>query len=101
MIIQEYRIHLRYLDDHKCPGCAEKLERRPRCLWQKAVSFALPLRHYKCSACYQRFFAFSPAWNQMPFLEKGLRLLVTVVVLLTAVALFFAVLFRILFQIMA
>ena len=80
--IQEYRIYLRQLDDHKCPRCQEHLERRPRRLWQKAVSFALPLRHYKCSGCNRRFFAFSPRWNRMPVVEKFLRSLATVVVLL-------------------
>ncbi|MCX8159712.1 MAG: hypothetical protein N3G18_02120 [Candidatus Saccharicenans sp.] len=82
MKIQEFRISLRYLYDHKCPCCGENLERRPRRLWQKAVSFALPLRHYKCSDCNRRFFAFSPRWKRMHLVEKFLRSLATAVILL-------------------
>lgn len=101
MKIQEYRIYLRYLDDHKCPDCGEKLERRPRRLWQKLVSFALPLRHYKCSGCYQSFFAFSPLWKQTPVAEKIIRLLATAVVLLAGAYIILRIIFVIFYMIMA
>ncbi|MBC7350115.1 MAG: hypothetical protein H5U05_09105 [Candidatus Aminicenantes bacterium] len=84
MKIQNFRIYLRQLADHQCPRCGDRLNRRPRLLWQKAVSFALPLRHYKCSGCSGRFFAFSPRWNRMNVVEKFLRAVATVVVLLVA-----------------
>ncbi|MGB9906129.1 MAG: hypothetical protein ACPLRR_01935 [Candidatus Saccharicenans sp.] len=84
MKIQSFRIYLHRLDDNQCPRCGDHLDRRPRLLWQKAVSFALPLRHYKCSGCNRRFFAFSPRWNRMNIVEKFLRVVATVVVLLVA-----------------
>lgn len=86
MKVQGFRIYLRRLDDHKCPRCGERLERRPRRLWQKALSFALPLRHYKCgNGCERRFFAFSPRWNRMSIIERSLRVLATAVVILSAI----------------
>jgi len=101
MKIQEYRIYLRYLDDHKCPDCGDKLERRPRRLWQKAVSFVLPLRHYKCSNCYHRFFAFSPKWRKMPVYEKALRIIATAVVLIAIIFISLRILVSLLVSIMA
>ncbi len=86
MKIQGFRIYLRRLDDQKCPLCGERLERRPRRLWQKAVSFALPLRHYKCeNGCERRFFAFSSCWNRMSIIERSLRLLATVAIIIVAI----------------
>ncbi|MBC7361732.1 MAG: hypothetical protein H5U06_05545 [Candidatus Aminicenantes bacterium] len=101
MKIQEYRIYLRPLDDHKCPDCGEKVSRRPRTLWQKLFSFALPLRHYKCNGCYHRFFAFSPTWQKMPIPEKILRIFTTAVVLLAVIFISFKILFSVLASIMA
>ncbi|MDI6846491.1 MAG: hypothetical protein QME28_10205 [Candidatus Saccharicenans sp.] len=85
MKIKGVRIYLRQLGDHKCPCCGEHLERLPRRLWQKALSFALPLRHYDCDGCERRFFAFSPCWNKMSIIEKSLRVLATVAVILAAI----------------
>lgn len=82
MKIQGFLVYLRRLDGHKCPLCGEQLARRPRRLWQKALSFALPLRHYRCDGCNRRFFALSPRWNRMHVVEKFLRSLATVAVLL-------------------
>lgn len=101
MKIQEYGIYLRQLDDYKCPRCGDHLERRPRRLWQKAVSFAVPLRHYKCSGCNRRFFALSPRWNRMPIVEKAARFIATVAVLLAALLASIVVLWQIMIRIMA
>ena len=75
--IGEFEIYLKPLEDHKCPHCGEKLSRRSRRLWQKAVSFAVPLRHYKCGGCYHRFFALSPSWKQMKKGERWWRVAAT------------------------
>lgn len=84
MKIQKFHVYLRPLHGNACPLCGEHLERRPRLLWQKALSFALPLRHYKCSECNRRFFAFSSRWNRMHIVEKIIRVAATVAGLLIA-----------------
>ena len=101
MNIQGFHIHLRRLDDHRCPSCGEHLDRRPRRLWQKAVSFALPLRHYRCNGCNRRFFAFSPRWNRMNIVEKFVRSLATVAILLTALFASLIILWEIMLRVMA
>ncbi|MDI6698952.1 MAG: hypothetical protein QME85_08455 [Candidatus Saccharicenans sp.] len=85
MKIKGIRIYPRQLGDHECPHCGQRLERRPRRLWQKAVSFVLPLRHYECDGCSRRFFAFSPRWNSMSIIEKSLRVLATAAVILAVI----------------
>jgi len=101
MKIQKYEIYLRPLDDQKCPDCGEKVSRRRRTLWMKLFSFALPLRQYKCSGCYHRFFAFSPTWKQMNPVEKILRLLTTAVVLLAGTYIILRIIFAIFYSIMS
>ncbi|RFT14796.1 MAG: hypothetical protein OP8BY_2373 [Candidatus Saccharicenans subterraneus] len=101
MKIQNFHLHLRRLDEHKCPRCGEQLERRPRRLWQKAVSFALPLRHYRCDGCNRRFFAFSPRWNRMHIAEKFVRSLATVAVLLIVLFASLILLWEIMIRLMA
>ena len=101
MNIQGFRIHLRQLDDHRCPRCGEQLDRRPRRLWQKAVSFALPLRHYRCSGCNRRFFAFSQRWNRMNILEKFVRSLATVAILLIVLFASLIILWEIMLRVIA
>lgn len=100
MKFQGFHIHLRRLDDHRCPRCGDRLERRPRRLWQKAVSFAVPLRHYKCQGCNRRFFAFSLRWNRMHIVEKAVRFIATVAVLLVALLASLIVLWQIMIRIM-
>lgn len=84
MKINNELIYLHQLDDHKCPRCSEPLDRLPRRLWQKMVSFALPFRHYQCSGCNRHFLALSPSWNGLPVVEKILRITVTILVFLAA-----------------
>jgi DNA-directed RNA polymerase subunit RPC12/RpoP len=100
MKIQKYEIYLKPLDDHKCPDCGERVERRRRHLWQRAVSFALPLRNYQCTRCYRRFFAFSPLWKQMKPAEKILRVLATGVVLLASTYIILRIIFALFSTIM-
>jgi DNA-directed RNA polymerase subunit RPC12/RpoP len=100
MKIQGFRIYLHPLVDHKCPECGEKVERRPRRLWQKLLSIALPLRHYKCTVCYHHFFAFSPSWKQTSSFEKILRLLATATILLAGVFIVLRIIYAVFFEIM-
>ena len=101
MKIGEFEIYLKAVDDHKCPHCGDALGRRPRRLWQKAVSFAVPLRHYKCQGCYHRFFAMSPRWKQMKRGERWLRVAATGVVWIAGVYIVFRVLFGVLYAVMS
>jgi len=95
------RVYLRPLVNHECPDCGEKVERRPRKFWQRLLSIALPLRHYKCPACYERFFAFSPSWEHASSLEKTLRLLATAAIILFGTFFVLWIIFAIFYQIMA
>ncbi|MDD8032050.1 MAG: hypothetical protein PHQ25_08690 [Acidobacteriota bacterium] len=101
MRINRCKIYLHPVYHHQCPLCREKLERKPRTLWQRAVSFALPLRHYECDGCGQILFAFSPYWTELPIFERVLRIAATAVILLAAVVVFFVILFYIFSMIMA
>jgi hypothetical protein len=101
MKIGEFEIYLKAVEDHKCPLCGDGLDRRPRRLWQKAVSFAVPLRHYKCGACYQRFFALSPSWKQMNKGERWLRVAATGVVWIAGIFIVFRIIYGVLYAVVS
>lgn len=101
MKISHYLVYLKPAENHTCPLCQEKLERRQRPLWQRLISFAVPFRHYQCSGCYKQFLAISSSWKKVPAVERALRILVTAAAFLLAVLVFFKILIMIFTSIMA
>lgn len=92
MKIGRDRIIIKALSGRDCPDCGEKLERIPRRLWQKSVSFALPFRHYRCTGCYHEFFALSSSWRKSPLYERVFRVLFTVAAAAVVIFVFFKIL---------